>query len=317
MPFIVQRYSNSTTSYSGSQYQNLTGGTSKLKIYAGATTSTYPLTTNTSASQYCKFKIKVGNHTAFLAQSISTSISRTTTTWKNSISRSSGYTTTSTNKSGNSTTLSSSQIRYSTHNTTVSTTFTAGASGSRITQSQSINNEIHYWEYCKISFGHMSGEWGNAHVGGGTYEHSITIDGERFKLKTGYNSSVSIATSVIKTASFLISTNKGSVQYSSTKNITGIMSTAGQTISYSSKQSTVASSTGVKVKITESWIGGTFKGYFSGVSQIATTTNSTWKVSLTRSSGYTTTSTTTAGTTKASGTITSGTTSSSSHNINI
>lgn len=75
MPFIVQRYSNSTLSYSGSQYQSLNGGTKKLQFKSGTSTFNYPLTTNTSASQYCKFKIKVGNSTAFLAQSISTSTS--------------------------------------------------------------------------------------------------------------------------------------------------------------------------------------------------------------------------------------------------
>ena len=81
MAYLVQIYSNSTTSYSGTSYQGLNGGTRKLYIRSGTSTSSYPLTTNTSASQYCKFTISTSNTTrAYLAKSISSSTTGSYTT---------------------------------------------------------------------------------------------------------------------------------------------------------------------------------------------------------------------------------------------
>ena len=91
MSHLIQRLNGSNTTY-GAGYTGNYGGTKKL--YVRTSTNgilTYPLTTDTSASQYCKFKILVSaNKTAYLAKSWS----KTTTTWQNSRSRESTITTT-------------------------------------------------------------------------------------------------------------------------------------------------------------------------------------------------------------------------------
>lgn len=110
MAYLVQRYSNSTISYSGTSYQGLNGGTRKLYIRSGTSTSSYPLTTNTSASQYCKFTISTSNTTrAYLAKSISssTTTSRTTSSTRTS-STTTSYTSTYTTSNYNSKTITNS-----------------------------------------------------------------------------------------------------------------------------------------------------------------------------------------------------------------
>ena len=77
MSYLIQRLDGFNTTY-GADYANLTGGTKKLYIRTATNgVLTYPLTTDTSASQYCKFKIKIGNSTAYLAKSKSSSYTST------------------------------------------------------------------------------------------------------------------------------------------------------------------------------------------------------------------------------------------------
>ena len=62
--------SNSTQKFSGTQFQGLTGGTHKLCLRTNTGTNgvvKYPLTTNTSASNYCKLKLNIDGKQAYIA----------------------------------------------------------------------------------------------------------------------------------------------------------------------------------------------------------------------------------------------------------
>ena len=90
---LVQRYNNSNTTYSGFDYQFAVSNAAHNLYVAGSNSRTtiYPLTSDTSASQYCKFKVRVGGKDCYLAKQFQTVtgtidwiITATSTYWTNS-----------------------------------------------------------------------------------------------------------------------------------------------------------------------------------------------------------------------------------------
>ena len=122
MSGLVQRYNGSNISYTDSRFTGWNAGTKKLcvRTKAGSTASdviSYPLTTNTTASQYCHFVVRVNGSNCRLATrsegTFTSNATRGTTVNSKSssyqcvgASYSEGYTYTSANSAGASYTLS-------------------------------------------------------------------------------------------------------------------------------------------------------------------------------------------------------------------
>lgn len=122
MSGLVQRYNGSNISYTDSRFTGWNGGTKKLcvRTKAGSTASdviSYPLTTNTTASQYCHFVVRVNGSNCRLATrsegTFTSNATRGTTVSSKSSSyqcssgsSQEGYTYTSANSAGASYTLS-------------------------------------------------------------------------------------------------------------------------------------------------------------------------------------------------------------------
>ena len=157
MSGLAIRYNGSNIYYTAAEYTGISNlGTHKLCVRTNGTVLSYPLTTNTSASQYCKFKIKVANSTAYLAKSFSNSSSYTrstntttaTTTATNVSTTTSTNTATTTNTTRSTNTATTTNTTKSTNtatttNTTKSTTRSTSTTSAYKVQYFATNSEYY------------------------------------------------------------------------------------------------------------------------------------------------------------------------------
>lgn len=305
---LVQRLNGSNTSYSGTPYL-FTAGTKKLHVKVNSSsTINYPLTTDTSASQYCKFKILVSaGKTAYLAKAWN----RTTTTWNNSVSRKSTYTTYKT-------------ASYSTWK--ISSTRASGYTATdKFSRKASLTTEAIWSAY--------QGNWIDDYYISDYYDsayHYLGATSSSTSSTSNYKASCSV-TGAIQWVSTFNSTSPDANGFGGRSKVSKNLSYGAGKISqswwpwkfgYSGNEQHVSSR--VNYSITRTiWKISTSKqsGYtFTSTNKTgasttlsSSSTRTTTSGTTTRTSGYTVTSTAAAGTTISSGTTTSGTT----HNANI